>query len=72
MGKPGRQANFELLRIIAMFMEGLRIFHFRRLVQYATLSTKKVEMTQVQQAMKKVFMNIRGKFMTSNCVNSAL
>ena len=37
-----------------------------------TPRTKKVEITQVQQAITKVFINIRGKFMEETSVNSLM
>jgi hypothetical protein len=51
-------------RIIAMFINGLRILKRRRDIQYATEIVKNTEIIQEKIAIIKVFINIFGKFST--------
>ena len=57
-------------RIRAMFMKVLRPRKRRRDMQKDTDSTKNSEMMHTKIAMTSVFMNMRGKFITSVSVNN--
>jgi hypothetical protein len=57
--KPGKR-----FKIRAVFIYGLLKGNFSRLVQYETLSTKKVLRIQVQTAITRVFRSILEKLIT--------
>ena len=58
--------------IIAIFINGFLILKRILDIQYATESTKMVEMMQVKIAITKVFINIFGKFKILVSVNNLM
>lgn len=62
--KPGNR-----FMMTAIFIKGLRILKRIQDVAYATISTKALEITQLQQATIKVFLNQLGNCATLSAEN---